>query len=411
MDKEQSVEQLEVEKWRMKKMLKKLQNARGNGTSMISLILPPKDQISRANKLLMEEYGTASNIKSRVNRLSVLGAITSAQQRLKLITRVPDNGLAIYTGTIISDDGKEKKICIDVEPIRPINTSLYLCDSRFHVDDLLNAMDDNFKFGFIVVNGSGALFAVLSGNSKEIKQQISVELPKKHGRGGQSSVRFARLRVEKRHNYLRKVAEIATQIYITNNKPNVNALILAGNADFKTDLAQSDMFDQRLKSIVAKIVDVAYGGENGLNQAIEQCEEVLQSLKLVSEKKAIKVFFEEVMAGSGKVCYGAEETMNCLESGSVDTFIIDETSEVKRCEIDGKITYSTSGDGELLTDWLAENCRSFSCTIMLISDKTQEGTQFISTFGGIGAVLRYKMDTDAFQSDIEDFSDADIFES
>lgn len=54
---------------------------------MISLIIPPKDQITRISKLLAEEYGTASNIKSRVNRLSVLSAITSVQQRLKLYNR------------------------------------------------------------------------------------------------------------------------------------------------------------------------------------------------------------------------------------------------------------------------------------------------------------------------------------
>jgi peptide chain release factor subunit 1 len=45
-------------------------------------------QIARVQKMLGDEYGTASNIKSRVNRLSVLGAITSAQQRLKLYNRV-----------------------------------------------------------------------------------------------------------------------------------------------------------------------------------------------------------------------------------------------------------------------------------------------------------------------------------
>lgn len=50
--------------------------------------MPPKDQISRVAKMLGDEYGTASNIKSRVNRLSVLSAITSAQQRLKLYTKV-----------------------------------------------------------------------------------------------------------------------------------------------------------------------------------------------------------------------------------------------------------------------------------------------------------------------------------
>jgi len=43
--------------------------------------------------MLADEYGTASNIKSRVNRLSVLAAITSTQQRLKLYTK----GIYIYS--------------------------------------------------------------------------------------------------------------------------------------------------------------------------------------------------------------------------------------------------------------------------------------------------------------------------
>ena len=50
--------------------------------------------------------------------------------------------------------------------------------------------------------------------------------------------------MEKRHNYVRKVAEVATQLFITNDKPNISGLILAGSADFKTELNQSDMFDQ-----------------------------------------------------------------------------------------------------------------------------------------------------------------------
>ena len=57
--------------------------------------------------MLTQEYGTASNIKSRVNRLSVLAAITSTQQRLKLYNRVPPNGLVLFVGTILTDEGKD----------------------------------------------------------------------------------------------------------------------------------------------------------------------------------------------------------------------------------------------------------------------------------------------------------------
>jgi peptide subunit release factor 1 (eRF1) len=38
------------------------------------------------------------------------------------------------------------------------------------------------------------------------------------GRGGQSALRFARLRMEKRHNYTRKVAEEAVRHFISNDK-------------------------------------------------------------------------------------------------------------------------------------------------------------------------------------------------
>jgi peptide chain release factor subunit 1 len=38
---------------------------------------------------------------------------------------------------------------------------------------------------------------------------------------------------------------------------------------------------------VLKLVDVAYGGENGFNQAIELAAEVLQNVKFIQEKKLI----------------------------------------------------------------------------------------------------------------------------
>ena len=106
----------------------------------------------------------------------------------------------------------------------------------------------------------------LQGNTRDVLHKFTVDLPKKHGRGGQSALRFARLRMEKRHNYVRKVAETAVQLFLTNDKANVSGLILAGSADFKTELSQSDMFDQRLQAKIIKLVDVSYGGENGFNQ-------------------------------------------------------------------------------------------------------------------------------------------------
>mmetsp|Transcript_30317 Transcript_30317/g.93782 ORF Transcript_30317/g.93782 Transcript_30317/m.93782 type:complete len:265 (+) Transcript_30317:402-1196(+) len=172
--------------------------------------------------------------------------LTGTQQRLKLYSRVPLNGLVVYCGTIITDEGKERRVNIDFEPFKPINTSLYLCDNKFHTEALDELLEDDDKFGFIVMDGNGSLYGTLQGNNREVLHKFSVDLPKKHGRGGQSALRFARLRMEKRHNYVRKVAELAVQMFITADKPNVSGLVLAGSADFKSELHTSDMFDQRL---------------------------------------------------------------------------------------------------------------------------------------------------------------------
>lgn len=406
--------------FKIKKLIKSLERARGNGTSMISLILPPKSQIPQATKMLADEYGTASNIKSRVNRLSVLSAITSAQQRLKLYTRCPTNGLIIYSGEVMTDDGKIKKVSIDFEPFKPINTSLYMCDNKFHTEALSDLLQDDDRFGFIVMDGQGTLYGAVQGNSREILQKFSVELPKKHGRGGQSSVRFARLRIEKRHNYTRKVAEGAVQHFIPDGeKPNIKGLVLAGAADLKNELVTSGLLDPRLVSIIIKSVDTSYGGENGFNQAIALSADSLANVKFTAERVLIQKFFDEITLDSGKYCFGCKDTLTALEMSAVDTLIVYEDLDMHRIELKhpstGAITvmHVTSKEGtaekvaytdketgvELeevdrvpLVEWFANNYKSFGAKLEFVTNKSQEGSQFCKGFGGIGGILRWKVD-------------------
>ena len=367
-----------------------------------------------------------------MNRLSVLSAITSTQQRLKLYNKVPTNGLVVYCGEIITSEGKERKINIDFEPFKPINTSLYLCDNKFHTEALSELLESDQKFGFIVMDGNGALFGTLSGNTRDVVHKFSVDLPKKHGRGGQSALRFARLREEKRHNYVRKVAELAVQNFITNDKVNVAGIILAGSADFKNDLNQSDMFDNRLQSKVIKVVDVSYGGENGFNQAIELAAETLSNVKFIQEKKLIGRYFDEISLDSGKVCYGVDDTLKALEASACEILIVYENLEITRWVLRSSsgseivlhtnkgqeadrsmfMDKETAQEMELIDqgsflEWLAEHYKDYGAQLEFVSDRSSEGNQFVKGFGGIGAILRYKVNFEqlAEVSDEDEFYD------
>lgn len=412
-----------LEQWKLRRLIKTLESAKGAGTSMISLIIPPKDEISRVNGMLTSEYGTASCIKSRVNRLSVLGAITSTQQRLKMYNRTPKNGLILYCGEIITDEGKEKKLTIDFEPFKPIATTMYLCDNKFHCEDLQELLEGDDQFGFIIMDGNGSLYGTVSGNHREVVHKFSVELPKKHGRGGQSALRFARLRLEKRHNYLRKVAEIATQVFISGSKPNIAGLIVAGSAEFKNDLTSSDLFDPRLGAVLIKpLLDVSYGGENGFNQAIELSSETLKNVKFVKEKKLITLFLDEVSQDSGKYMFGIKDTMQALDMGACDTLIVWEELDMNRVQIKNahtgteEVIYVTTAEAkneklyrdpesgvelEVLSsvtfvDWIIDTYKNYGTKLEFITDRSQEGNQFCKGFGGIGGIMRYKVEFELY---------------
>lgn len=308
---------------------------------------------------------------------------------------------------------------IDFEPFKPINTSLYLCDNKFHTEDLNELLMDDEAFGFIVMDGNGCLYGTVQGSSREILHKFSVDLPKKHGRGGQSALRFARLRLEKRHNYVRKVAELATQLFVPNGQtPNVQGLILAGSADFKSELMRSDLFDPRLAKIVLKMVDVSYGGENGFNQAIEYSADTLGSVKLMKEKKLLQRYMDEISLDTGKYCFMVEDTLKALDLGAIEDLIVWENLDVNRYvlrnattgedkvvhlskEQESNETYFRDPETgvelevvekEPMVEWLANNYKSFGCNLEFVTDRSGEGTQFVKGFGGIGGILRWKVD-------------------
>jgi peptide chain release factor subunit 1 len=418
-----------IEVFKIKKLIKSLDAARGSGTSMISLIIPAGGSLPDTNTMLTIEKGTAVNVKSRVNRLSILSAITSTQHRLKQYnSRLPKNGLVVYCGTVITDEGKERKVTYDFEPFKPIKGKLYMCDNKFHVEQLSMLLEDNEVYGFIIIDGNGFLCANLRGNTYDIQHQFSVDLMTKTRRGGQSALRFARLREEQIRNFLRQAAEQCNKLYLKDNKLTVKGLIVAGNGNIKHQFLD-DTYCKDLSPIVRKAVvqklDIGYGGISGLQHAITQAGDFLSNIKMIEEKKLLQNYFEHISKDSKKFCYGIKEVMYCLEAGAVEKLIVWEDLPIIRYTLkhpgteSEKIVYKKQSeiraeltgpdniiydikDSVSLTEWLTENYKTFGVELVFVSDKSQEGNQFCAGFGGFGGILRWALN----MNNIE-YADAD----
>lgn len=198
--------------------------------------------------------------------------------------------------------------------------------------------------------------------------------------------------------------------------PNVEGLILAGNADFKFQLAEN--LEPRLKTKVIQVIDVSYGGENGLNEAITLASEALTNVKFVAEKKLVSKFFEQIALDTGMVVFGIDDTIKALELGALETIMLFEDIEAHRYLLkhpikgDSKVLIlnatqeknqkffkdAESGvsydvvERDPLAEWLCNNYTKFGAKLEFITDKSQEGFQFVKGFGGIGGFLRYKIE-------------------
>lgn len=420
-------ERLFLEQFKLRRLIKKLESSEGNGTSLISLVIPAGKRATDFSQMITEEIGKADNIKDRVNRQSVQTALGSVKEKLRnYLNKSLPTGLVIYCGNATLTGHREaRKIMVAFEPYKEVNTKVYNCGDKFELDFLKALLETNERYGFVIVDGNGALYGVLQGNNKSIVSQFSVDLPKKHNKGGQSSNRFAHIRQERRLIYTKKVCEEATKCFITDNRPNVEGLILAGYADFKSNVYDNSVFDPRLKNIVLKLVDIAYGGEQGFVQAIGLAQECFKNVRLVQEQKVLNKFYEEITFDTGKLCFGANETIRCLKEGAVELLIVWDNLDLQYVELKPKkpsdgteivikylklneIEYKSTWtdkqtsveyvilDYDPLVDWISDNYQEFKTELFFITDKSPEGSQFAKGFSGIGGMLRYKMDLQEF---------------
>ena len=148
----------------------------------------------------------------------------------------------------------------------------------------------------------------------------------------------------------------------------------------------------------------------------------------------VQAFFEAISLDTGMIVFGVVDTMKALEMSALEKILLYDEIEIMRYEIQipgtdtKKVHYltkkqeedpkyfkdpDTGVDYEVLSaeplgDWLCVNYQHFGCKIELITDKTQEGFQFVKGFGGIGGMLRYKIDIDEMMIEEENMGGDDF---
>ena len=408
-------------RYEFKKTLEKLGEKEGSGTELISIYVPPDKQIHDVTAQLRDEFGQCANIKSKQTRTNVQSAISSILSRLKYYNKPPEKGMAIFCGSIKLGGDKTNLDCTIIEPPDVIPLYMYRCSSKFELEPLQQMLVEKEVYGLIVIDRRESYIGFLRGNRIEPMSGVTSTVPGKQRKGGQSAMRFQRLRLIAINEYYKKVGDRASEIFLAEPDffERFKGVLIGGPTPTKEEFYDGDYLHHELKKRVIGLFDVAYTNESGLAELVDNASDALRGVEVMKEKVIMDRFFKELVKDDGLSSYGEESVRKNLEIGAVDTLLLsgnlrksrlrlrcqscdyqrEETVQVepgkRMSDLDFGICPKCSApvymEEEIdIVDELTELADASSTSVMIISDDFEEGAMLFNAFGGVAAILRYR---------------------
>jgi peptide chain release factor subunit 1 len=408
---------LATRRLRLKIALEDLREMKGFGTELVTIIIPPDRQVSDARSLLQNEHGQAANIKSKGTRKNVQGAIESALSTLSKYKNAGENGIALFVGSIIIGNNKNRMVNIVVEePPQPLISFRYRCDSVFELTQLEDMLVDKKSYGLFVIDRSEAAFGIASGKRIHVQEHLVSNIMGKHRQGGQSAQRFERLIEEAAHNFFKRATEHASSYWLPNLE-DIQAIIVGGPGATKDFVVKNDYFHHEIAKKIAKTTfDVGYSNDSGVRELVENAGAMMGEIELDAERQVMNVFLSELVKSAPKATYGEKMVRQALDQGAVGRLLISEalrksslTLQCGSCSHEWDVSLSrnepipdcpsckASGDNakELknvsLIDELTVMASKSNTEVVYISVDTEEGSQLLYGFGGLAGICRYPM--------------------
>lgn len=360
-----------VARHKVKHFIKQLELHRGRGTELVSVYAPAGYDLNLIINQLQQEQGTAVNIKSKQTRTNVIDALERMIQHLRTVKQTPPNGLAAFSGNVAEREGQSDVRVWSIEMPVPSSQRLYRCDKEFILEPLRDIIEHENTYGLVVLDRRDAMLGLLKGKTIIPLVQTHSEVPGKHKSGGQSAVRFERLREGATIEHFKKIADYMKDQFLPMGD-NLKGIILGGPGVTVNKFMGLDYLTGDIKKKLIGTKDLSYTGEFGLQELLEKSDDLLAAEEVSEEKKLMQRFFYELSKDTNLAGYGRADVLKYIGYGAVDIVLLSEALD----------------DDEIIL--FEEAAEKMGSTVKIISTQTREGVQ-LKEMGKIAAILRYAM--------------------
>lgn len=317
------------------------------------------------------------------NRLSVERALTRASALWKRLAQKDyPNGFVIFC----SDEVVEV-----VHPPKPLRRRVYNCGRHFATSVLHEAIEAGRGpvYGGIAIDGAEATFGKVQGLCSTSDAAPTVTklghltstTASRTRRGGQSALRYSRLRDEAELAFLRKVVEHAKSLF-----PDVRGIIVAGKADMKRKLLL-ELPEFMQKQVICSVDLPGAADLDGLRKAAFSATGAALSKEQDVVELAVQRFLElSVLASDGdgaQCCYGLSQTTVALRMGAVEELLVSKD-------------FNT---GDFTVADLKELANVHGASVLEIQPRSEKTVQFCKSFQ-VGARLRWAVPVDLLEEEM-----------
>jgi peptide chain release factor subunit 1 len=249
------------------RLIEDLKSRKGRVNELITIVLPRGKSLADLSRLITSEMNESKNIKNKKTRNNILRGLESLYALKNNYANIKfEKGLICYAANEYTDKfGKEGKLTLMFTTDFFLKKALYSCGSSFQVNFLEEFLENSAKIFTLIIDKSERIIRVIENNGIHLLRHLHSMVPGKQRHGGQSAMRFERLRGLALHEFFMEVTDVFRGIL---EGKEITRIYYAGPGPIKQEFYEKNYLGYPYQEKIKALFDCGYVDLNILKDLI-----------------------------------------------------------------------------------------------------------------------------------------------
>lgn len=198
-----------------------------------------------------------------------------------------------------------------------VTKTIYKCDNKFHIDDIIDMYDDYENYGVLYTDGEKCIWFKFQNNIFTKLKENKFKLQNQFKSGGYSANRLARNRDIQRSHHITEIAEKTIDIF---KKINPKSVIFCGPGNFKVEVMTSKnitSYYEKTQKTILKSLTIC---DDDFNKMCDVIKDMINTID--NDNDEFHKIQEMIIMADDRLVFGEEDIINGLHDQIISTLYL-----------------------------------------------------------------------------------------